>query len=319
MRGNAYFFHHQYDRALSDYSAFIQLEPENYLVYGNRGNTYYYLGQYENAVADCEETLRLNPQYSFAYTVRGAAYNALERYDEAIADCNEALRLNPQDSYAYAYRANAYYAKGQYDRARMDYDNALLLNTENYFANIGKYYLYQFNFYEYGIALPNLNEAIRLNPYPYNEHSLLNNRAFTYFYFGKLDEALADINRAIELSPYDHYFDTRGTVYRAMENYDKAIEDYTQAIRISPHYALFWMNRAIAHLWSGNQSSYETDRARAIQLDPAQAAEAWVDIGINRLQAGSYDAAAEAFNAALEIKPEDSKARELLARARAGR
>jgi tetratricopeptide (TPR) repeat protein len=318
-RGNAYYCLQQYDKALPDFDSLIQLEPENYTAYGNRGNVRYYLQQYENAVADCEQAIRLNPQYAYAYTVRAAAYNDLQRYDEVIADCNEALRLNSQDSYAYAHRGNAYYMQERYDRARMDYEAALLLYPENYFAYKGMYHLYNYVLLEYGNALSNIDEAIRLSPYPDDEHFLLNNRAFLCFYLGKLDEALADINRAIEIVAYDNYIDTRGTIYRAMGDYGRAIEDYSKAISISPHYAIFWMNRAIAHLWSGNQSAYEADRNRAVDLDPEGAAQAWIDLGKSRLQAGLYDTAAEDFRAALAINPESAQARKLLAKARAGR
>jgi len=295
----------------------IQLEPENYMAYSNRGNTHYFLFQNEDSVTDCDQALRLNLQYSFAYKVRAAAHNRLERYDEAIADANEALRFNSQDSFAYAYRGNAYYFKEQYDKARIDYENAILLYDGNYFANMGMYSLFNYILQEYDNALTNLDKAIQFSPYQYDKHSLLNSRAFLYFYLGRYDEAMADINRAIGLEYFDSYINTRGTIYRAMGNYGKAIEDYSNAIRISPNKSVFWMNRAIAHLLSGNQSSYEADRDRAVQLDSENAASAWIDIGKNQLQAGLFDKAAESFNAALKIYPESDKAKKLLTKARA--
>ena len=56
--------------------------------YGNKG-------EYDRAISDFTEAIRLDPKLASAYYNRGIAYENKGEHDKAIADYTEAIRLEP--------------------------------------------------------------------------------------------------------------------------------------------------------------------------------------------------------------------------------
>ena len=70
-RGRAYSEQGEYDRAVSEYTVAIGLNPQDADVYYNRGVAYARQGEYERAIADYTDAIRLNPKFVQAYMLRG--------------------------------------------------------------------------------------------------------------------------------------------------------------------------------------------------------------------------------------------------------
>lgn len=60
-RGNAFGFSGDFDRAIADYSAAIEIKPDFALAYGNRAIAYRVKGDPERAKPDCDIATGLNP------------------------------------------------------------------------------------------------------------------------------------------------------------------------------------------------------------------------------------------------------------------
>jgi tetratricopeptide (TPR) repeat protein len=69
-------------------------------------------GNYEKAISDYSEAIKLDPKGAQAYNGRGIANyqiagstgDSTDPYDKAIKDFNDAIRLNPNNADAYHYR-----------------------------------------------------------------------------------------------------------------------------------------------------------------------------------------------------------------------
>ena len=159
-RGNAHAARRDYDRAIADYGAAIQLMPAMAMAYNNRGVARRNKGDFAGAIADYGEAIRLAPNLAIAYRNRGRALRNGDELAQAIADFDAAIRLDPKDAGSYASRCWARAVAGR-DLAR---------------------------------ALADCNESLRLRP---GDHDTLNSRALVQLKRDAPELALADYAAAL--------------------------------------------------------------------------------------------------------------------------
>ena len=121
-RGKAYVKMGDYDRAIADFSTFIQIDPNRAHIYNNRGAAYGQKGDLDRAIADFDRAIQIEPNLADAYNNRGAAYGLKGDVDRAIADFDTAIQLNPRLKGAHYHRGLTYKLKGDQARARADFD-----------------------------------------------------------------------------------------------------------------------------------------------------------------------------------------------------
>lgn len=128
------------ERAISDYSRAIEINPRNAMAFFDRALAYFEKGDVDGAIRDCGKALELDPDYLEAYSVRGNSFNEKTEYDKAISDYNRAILIDPKDFPSYINRANAYSKIGNFDQALADYSKSLTLSPNSAVAyyNRGK-------------------------------------------------------------------------------------------------------------------------------------------------------------------------------------
>ena len=70
-------------------------DSDHAIAYFNRGYDYGELGEYEKAISDYTKVIELNPEYATAYYYRGICYRKLGEYNKTISDYTEAIELDP--------------------------------------------------------------------------------------------------------------------------------------------------------------------------------------------------------------------------------
>lgn len=74
-----------YDRALADYEAALDIEPDVY-TYNVHSSIIGALGQWDNAILEYDRAAELNPDYGETFFNRGYAYKVLGQTEQSIAD-----------------------------------------------------------------------------------------------------------------------------------------------------------------------------------------------------------------------------------------
>jgi tetratricopeptide (TPR) repeat protein len=131
-RGSAAQQVEKHELAISLYNeciAFAELPPRTLaLVLTNRATSRQLTDDFEGAIRDYSAALEIEPERANAYNGRCWAYAMLRRPEQALADCNESLRLDPDDPYALDSRALVYWLMSEDELARADLERARALN-----------------------------------------------------------------------------------------------------------------------------------------------------------------------------------------------
>ncbi len=145
-RGQYYRSTGDYDKALTDYSQAVSINPDNSELYNSRGKTYFDMamsGKYNNrqmelvqkAIQDYTNGLSIatiKPKSKAEILInRGAANGFLRNFQQSIQDLTEGLKINPENENGYFNRSIAYYSMGQLDNALSDYTEYLKYNPNS--------------------------------------------------------------------------------------------------------------------------------------------------------------------------------------------
>jgi len=87
----------QWDDAIVECKAVIQVQPTNARVYGLLGMCHFRKGDYQGAIDPFRKASVLDPKFWEAGAKLAQCYDRLKRYEEAYEVAQEWLRVRPQD------------------------------------------------------------------------------------------------------------------------------------------------------------------------------------------------------------------------------
>jgi len=94
QRAERFLHRHNYQAAVSDFSAAIEANPPELKQYLCRRSTaYLHFRDYTEAEEDANKCLKLDPNYAFAYIVKAEAESKQLKLKECLADAKNALEL----------------------------------------------------------------------------------------------------------------------------------------------------------------------------------------------------------------------------------
>ena len=108
-----------------------------------QGNKYAQAGEFEKAIVEFEAALQIDPDNVSARSNLGVVYYNLGRLDEAIQQYQEAIARAPSDADIHSNLAAAFVQKGQLDKALQEYESAVDINPELAEAHFGLGVVYQ--------------------------------------------------------------------------------------------------------------------------------------------------------------------------------
>lgn len=222
-----------FERAITDYSLFILLNPTFSQAYFQRGVSYTQLNDYEKALADLTSSLALpqpSPDFTVrAYSVRAFIYQQLADLDAALKDLNAAVAALPEQADGYYWRGQFYLEQNQIDEALVDFSKVIEYapDTADAYAYRGAIYLQK---EDYAAAVEDYTRLIELAP---DDARVYFQRALAYIGQEQWAEALADLDEAIDLQEnVPELYLQRGRVNSELGNTAPSAEDYMQYARL---------------------------------------------------------------------------------------
>jgi tetratricopeptide (TPR) repeat protein len=294
-RGLAWQKKGDFDRALTDFSDAIRMNPKDALAYNDRGMLWRGRGDLERAIADFTAAIAIDPlpHSDEAYARRGNAAVAkpgvnvyenraitlLEKsdFDGAIADFDRAIKLDPNGVDSFNGRGAAFRAKGDLDRAKDDFSHALTLDRDHLGAHYNRG-LVEAVRGELDAAVADFTAAVGLNPDFVDGYEA---RAEAFLAKKDAEQAIADLDRAIGRAPdrardyylrgsirYDCYMGFLGDGWVKKDDLQRAIADFADAIRLDGNSAAAHYARGLAENINGHRDLAALDLAEAVRLEP---------------------------------------------------
>lgn len=220
-----------YDEAITEYTAAIELDTNLANAYLGRGQAYYFKGDGPRAADDFPRAINLDPNYTAAYYGRGWAQLVNQAWDGAVSDFSEAIELDPSQAGAYSGRGWAYLNKAQW---RFDSYYLFFYRFENHHgvekAFTGKGWFYARRPEWQMAAIPDMTKAMVQDPDPAEAYC---NLGLAHVKEAEWARAIANYQAAIAKDPsldWTQFNTTWSTGMKA--NWDPVITDYSKVIEL---------------------------------------------------------------------------------------
>ena len=261
-RGRVHFGAGEYNEAIAEYSAAIDLNPYPDYYFRDRGWAYHRLKKFDMALGDSERALELDPLDPDNHNLSGWALYRVGDYDAAVSAFSRAIELNPHEYY-YRGLGVVYDELAQHDSAITNFDMAIRINRDYAHPYVDRGWTY-FDLERYQEAVNDASRAIKLEPDDRWNYRL---RGRALYELDRFEDAILDFTRSLNLGPHQWIYVDQGIAYYQLERYNKALRDFDEAIRLDPNYSLAYDWRAAAHEKLGNDSQKESDRPKACSID----------------------------------------------------
>lgn len=127
-RGDAQFLAHDFDAAVEDYTAALNINDALDEAYFGRGLAKARSGFIEGGIEDLSVYIKRNPNSSIAYTKRGVRYLWLGDQEKAKADLESALKINPRNAEAHDDIGVIFAKRKEYQQAAYHFMSAFTID-----------------------------------------------------------------------------------------------------------------------------------------------------------------------------------------------
>ncbi|MGB3849173.1 MAG: tetratricopeptide repeat protein [Tunicatimonas sp.] len=138
QQGDQLFADGDYEQAISQYTDYIEYNPEDIKSIYNRGRAYEELGQYDKSLADYEKTLEIDPKNFNALMSIGKFHFRNKDYGDAAFYFDKAVKVKERSADAHYLSGRSNHKLGETTKAMEGYNQAINLNGE-----YGEAYLYR--------------------------------------------------------------------------------------------------------------------------------------------------------------------------------
>ncbi len=129
-RASCYFEIKEYQKAIEDFTFYLQHLPNDKEVLNSRGYLYLLTGYYEKAIKDLSKAIHLDHNYAYAYSNRGFAYANIGKFELAFKDFQKSKVLDSTNSVLYKHWGLTLLKLKKYNESLKELEKATTLNSE---------------------------------------------------------------------------------------------------------------------------------------------------------------------------------------------
>jgi tetratricopeptide (TPR) repeat protein len=293
----------------------INANEKDVAVYSERGLLNGKKREFDRAVADFNAALRGEKQYLPALLGRCRAWQATKRYLNAFKDCTEVINAASAEqamrSEALAERGMTSLLMGVYDRALPDLNEALRLEPHSP-GGLNARARARAQLHDIDGAIADYSTLLQVTP---NNIGALIARSSLFSGAGRLKEALADTDDAIALDQASlEALNMRCYLQTKMGAPDRGIVDCDRAIKLDPSYAVAYNTKCEAWLTKLDMKRAIDDCTTAAHLAKPESDIALYSAGLIHEAKGELIEASRRYKAALVVRPSFRDASEAAAR-----
>lgn len=269
-------------RALADYEAVIQRDPDNLEAYFQKGLIYYNSASVEQAIKD------------FSYVIdnqSGSETKAVYYGSDPLGSKGTFLTtLQSMIGRVYQYRGLAYQKIGEDRLALDDFNTSFSYDTiADFFINRSQLYSQRKN---NDAAISDLKSAIELEP----------NNYLAWYNLAILDESVRLPDQLLSDESFAPMLNLMGANAYESGDYARSAQYYTKAIENNPYDDLALIGRGKALLRTRAHQQARKDFLKAMQINPSRV-EAFYLIGNAFFHEGKFEEAIGFYDQYLSIDP----------------
>lgn len=252
----SYYDEKDYDTAISEFTKYLEIDPNNAKALCERGRAYFEKNNYEMAISDWSNAIKIDPHNARFYANRAGGYKGLGNdhnyktlddysktidelelgnYHKAIDDYTTAIDIDPNYRSLYYFRGQVYEKMKDYDNAIADYTIEIQKRPKYKFAYRERGKLYEL-IGDYDAAIADYTELIKLDAKTVRAYGL---RAGAYFKKGDYEKSIYDFTKQLQFYGddwADHIYVMRAEAYEYLGDYESAINDYIKLIDLLKDY-----------------------------------------------------------------------------------
>jgi tetratricopeptide (TPR) repeat protein len=228
-----------------------EMGVQQYIISFLAGEQFFNSNDWDRAITEYTASINRNPQFTNAFISRGNAWMRKREYNRAIDDFSRAIRLDVNSEKLYNYRgfartraaANHNHAAliREMNSAIEDFSRAIAINQNYTDALINR----SFAYYQTGNFLKTIEDCNRIIALEPSNAVIWNRRGSAWYKMEDDDRALSDFTEAIRLrSNYTTALFNRANTWLNKREFDKAYEDLTRCLAIDPSFVAAYTLRS---------------------------------------------------------------------------
>ncbi|MEN7546997.1 tetratricopeptide repeat protein [Rapidithrix thailandica] len=303
-KGIQHYENQKFEKAISEFTQAIRIQPEAANYYLNRGMAKYEVKDYYGAISDYTQCLERNPLEADALNRRGLAKYQLKDLENALVDFSKVIALDSNHIDGITNRAYTHFEMKEYEKANHDFSRLIVLDSNNTQFYVDKAVTLA-ELAQYEEALTYYNQAIELG----NEDSdLYNYRGVTYYALGNFALAQQDFAYAFSKDSSDYIkAQNLGDALFELKKYEAAKEAYTQAMNVTnPQSGKLHYTIGLCHYYQEDYAMGIRYFSQAIEQNPREAS--YFDYRARSyMNLSQYTEAIEDYSSSINFHPNDAQ------------